>query len=342
MSVISTIDCTLRDGGYLNNWEFDTNFQLALLNSLIRSNVDLIECGFISQNTGNDTNGTHFKSIEKINSILRDNGFNNSASNFAVMMRLDEYNPDDLPQCDLSENTVSVIRVMIYKNEVANALPILNKILKKGYKLHLQPTIISHYSDEEIVNMLEIFSKLDYEAVSIVDTFGSLGENDIKRITLLFDKYARHNAKISLHCHNNLSRAYNNALAFASSVKASRDIFIDSSVNGIGRGAGNLPTEILLTWLKNEKNMQYSILPVNEFKSKFMQDFDYNISKENSYAYALSARKNMHPNYAAFLILNKFKRTEICKILELILPEKYETFDFEYIKSLCEINMIKA
>lgn len=342
MSIISTIDCTLRDGGYLNNWEFDENFQVSLLKSLISANIDIIECGFISQNCGNDSNGTNFKSIEKINSFLKNNKFNNSTSNFAVMMRLDEYNPNELPQCNLDENTVSIIRVMLYKNEFSNALPILKKIIQKGYRLHIQPTIISHYSDEEIVKMLKILSRVKYDAISIVDTFGSLSKNEIKRITLLFDKYARSNAKLSLHCHNNLSQAFDNTIAFCSSVTSKRDIFIDATVNGIGRGAGNLSTEILLTWLKTEKKLQYKILPVNDFISKFMHTFDFNISGENAYAYALTAQKNMHPNYAAFLILNKFNRTEICKILELVLPEKYETFDFEYIKSLCEINMIKT
>lgn len=342
MSVISTIDCTLRDGGYLNNWEFDENFRLALLKSLIKSNVDIIECGFISQNSGDDLKGTHFKSIEKINNILKDNGFNNSASNFAVMMRLGEYNPDDLPQCDRVQNCINIIRVMIYKNEIANALPVLKKIVEKGYRLHIQPTIISHYTDEEIVKLLETFGSLDYEAISIVDTFGALSETEVKRIALLFDKYARKNARLSLHCHNNLARAFSNAIAFSSAININRDVYIDSTTGGIGRGAGNLPTEILLTWLKNEKKLQYSILPVNDFISKFMQDSKWSAAKENSYAYALTAQKNMHPNYAAFLILNKFSRTETCKILELILPEKYEAFDFEYIKSLCEIKMIKA
>lgn len=342
MSVISTIDCTLRDGGYLNNWEFGQDFQLALLKSLISANVDLIECGFISQNSGNDSNGTNFKSIEKINTFLKENLLNNSTANFAVMMKLGEYNPDDLPQCDKLENIVSTIRVMIHKNEIKKSLPVLKKILKKGYKLHIQPTIISHYTDEEIVEMLSLFSKVNYEAISIVDTFGALDENQITRITMLFDKYATPESKLSLHCHDNRSKAYNNAITFSSSVKNNRDVFIDASVSGIGRGAGNLQTEILLTYLKNEKKQNYSVLPISTFCSKFMLQFKKNELCANNYAYAITASKNMHPNYAVFLILNKFSRKEIYKILELILPEKYEVFDFEYIKSLCEINMIKT
>ena len=70
MSIISIIDCTLRDGGYLNNWEFDKEFCLNTLTTLAQSNIDIIECGFISETSGNDEIGTNFKSIEKINSFL--------------------------------------------------------------------------------------------------------------------------------------------------------------------------------------------------------------------------------------------------------------------------------
>jgi len=342
MSIISTIDCTLRDGGYTNNWQFDDEFKINAIKALIDANVEIIECGFISAKTGDDDNGTHFKSVEKINEFLKENAFNNSNAKFAVMMKLDEYNPEELPVCSKIENCVSIIRVMMHKSEIEIAPQILNKITEKGYDVHIQPTIISHYNDEEIVNMIKTFKKTDYKSIAIVDTFGALNEKQIKNITLLFDKYAKNTSRISLHCHNNLATAYKNAQAFIESVKSNRDGFVDVSINGIGRGAGNIATELFLTKLKTEKKANYSILPLNHFCNTYMKNLQKNITEKDFYAYALTAQKNMHPNYASYLILSKFSRQNICKILDLILPEKYETFDFSYIKSLCDVYMIKV
>lgn len=342
MSIISTIDCTLRDGGYLNNWEFDQNFQVSLIKALINSNIDIIECGFINENSGNDNFGTHFKSIEKANSILKDNSLNKSCAKFAVMMRLNEYNPDKMPICDKAENCISIIRIMVSKEELSYAPQIIQKIIKKGYKVHIQPTIISYYTDEDIVKMLQHFQSIKYQAIAIVDTFGAVDETAIKRITLLFDKYANKEAHLSLHCHNNLAQGLQNAYAFCSSVNLNRDLYIDSAVNGLGRGAGNIATEILLTHLKNKKNANYLILPINEFCQKSMQNFKQTICRNNLYAYIITAKKNMHPNYATYLILNNYSRQDICKILQIITPEKYYKFDYNYIKSLCEVYMLKV
>lgn len=342
MSVISTIDCTLRDGGYVNNWEFSNEFRIELLRALINAHVEIIECGFISSVSGSDAGGTHFKSVEKVNELIKENSFNISNSKFAVMMRLDEYDPDTLPACDKAQNCVNIIRVMVYKEEIPSGVQVIKKIIDKGYEVHIQPTIISHYSDEEIVNMLNAFRLVNYKSIAITDTFGALNDTDIKRITLLFDKYANKEAQLTLHCHNNLSNAYHNALAFFSSVNKNRDVCVDSSVNGIGRGAGNLSTEILLTTLKTEKNKNYLISPLKNFCDKYMGNFNGIVNKDNFYAYVITARKNMHPNYAAYLLLNSYKKHDLYKILELISPEKYETFDFEYIKSLCEIYLLKV
>ncbi len=337
MSIISIIDSTLRDGGYLNNWQFDNVFQYKAMNALINSNVDIIECGFISENTGNDAQGTNFKSIERVNTLLKAYKLNNSKSKFAIMTKIDEYNPDNLPYCNKIENTVSIIRVMIYKNEIKKAFSVLQKIIEKGYELHIQPTIISHYTDEEIVNMLNYFRDINYHAISIVDTFGALKEKDIKRITMLFDKYTNKNAKLSIHCHDNMSLAYQNSITFTNSIMSNRDVYVDCSIGGIGRGAGNLPTEFMITWLKNEKNMRYLVSPVKNFCNKEFKTLNKNIKDSDYYAFNLTAQKNIHPNYAIWLILQKYSRIDILKILELIAPEKYETFDYFYIKNLCEV-----
>ena len=342
MSIVSIIDCTLRDGGYLNNWQFSDEFQKRAIESLCEANIDIIECGFISETSGTDEIGTNFKSIEKINLMLKEEKFNTSTSRFAVMMRIDEYNPDALPVCNRSENLVSIVRVMLYKNEIEQSKEKLQKIIDKGYELHIQPTIISYYSDEEIVQMIKSFENLNYHSISIVDTFGALNEDQINRITMLFDKYANKNSRLSLHCHDNLSKAYQNSITFLNSVTLHRDVYVDSSIAGLGRGGGNLPTELLITLLKNDKNMNYFVSPIKDFSFKYLNNIERNIKEEDFYAFAITANKNMHPNYAIWLLLQKYSRQDIQKILELISPEKYETFDYKYIKDLCVLHLINV
>lgn len=336
MNTISIIDCTLRDGGYLNNWEFNYDFQIQTIKSLIEANVDIIECGFISETTGNDEIGTNYKSIEKLNHVIKSHKLNTSSSKFAVMMKINEYNPAMLPFCNFTENTVSIIRLMIYKNELEQSVNVVKQLIEKGYEVHIQPTIISHYTDEEIVNMINLYRDLNYHSISIVDTFGALNQKEIERITILFDKYANKSARLSLHTHNNLSLAFQNAITFANTTTNYRKMYIDSTIAGLGRGAGNLPTEILISWLKNQKNKNYIVSPIKKFCSNQLQNINRNVQENDFYVFILTAQKNIHPNYAIWLLLQKYNRYEIQKIINLIPPEKYEYFDFEYIKNICE------
>lgn len=341
MKNISVIDCTLRDGGYLNNWDFDDEFVCSTLRVLIQAKVDIIECGFASQVSGKNDKGTNYKSIEKINDFLKKNLLNVCDSKFALMVRFGEYLPENLPFCDKKENVVSVIRVMLHKDEVNNAVGYINKIIEKGYEVHIQPTIISHYTNDEIIQMLNGFRGVNYSSIALVDTFGALNNNDVEKIALVFDKYANESSALSIHCHNNLSLAQQNAVVFSEVVSNNRNVCIDSSINGLGRAGGNIATESLLRFLKENKFGCYLTSEIESFGKDCAQKFNKYLLGQDFYAYVYTAQKNIHPNYASFLISRKYDKTKIQKILNLISPEKKAGFDFHYIDNLClEYNAI--
>ena len=342
MSRISVIDCTLRDGGYVNNWDFSNEFQCKTINTLINSKINIIECGFLSDQASKSDNTTLFRSVEQLNTFLAYNSLNQYNCKYALMLNLGEYSIDNILKCDRAKNCVTVIRIAFKKDEILRAKEFASLLIDKSYDVHIQPTAISHYTDEEIVEMLNIFSEINYTSISIVDTFGALSNEDVKRITRLYDKYANKMAMIAFHGHNNLSQAFSNALAFINSVSVTRDVFVDTSIYGIGRGTGNLQTEVFLAYLKNEKKYNFLVYPITNFICNEMEAFKNIMNSSNSYFYLLTAKKNMHPNYATYLIHKNYSKNEIINILERVDTSKYLVFDYEYIHNLCENLQIKS
>ena len=336
MNNISVIDCTLRDGGYLNNWNFNNEFRQNILQALVESNIDIIECGFVSEKNGSDLNGTNFKSLNKVNEILLKNNFKENSSKFAVMLKLNEFDINNLADCNHSKNQISIIRVMVYQNEIEKSIGKIRKIIEKGYEVHIQPTIISHYSDTEIIQMLTMFNQLNYGSIAIVDTFGALNPVKIKNITKIFDTYAKSSAALTIHCHNNLSLPYENTLSFVESINKDRKTFIDSSLLGLGRGCGNLPTEKIIQWLNIEKNKNYKYKLIHNFCLTQFNNFDRSISEKDYYAYSITAKRNIHPNYATKLILSGYKKEHIEKILSKITEDNSQTFNEEKLQNICK------
>ncbi len=327
MNSVKILDCTLRDGGYQNNWDFSDASILKIINSLIEGNIDIIECGFLSDSKGQKKDSTQFNSIDVINNLINHIDLEDNSREFVVMVNYGDYNLNNLTEFIPEDNNINGIRLAFHKNDFKQALDSAKLIKKKGYKLYVQAMVTQTYSDLEILNMLDLYANLEPYAIYIVDSFGSMSMFEFERLYSLFNHNISDSIKLGFHSHNNMQLSYSIAIEFIEIAKK-RDIIIDSSIFGMGRGAGNLNTEILANYLNSGYSSEYRITPLLEVIDGHLEF----IFQENPWGYSvshfLSAVIGCHPNYPSYF-LDK-KNLSIVSIKELLweIPaEKRKKFD---------------
>lgn len=331
---VKILDCTLRDGGYVNNWEFSNSAIKSIITTLVNAKIEIIECGFISQKKGKEKDSSLFHSIETINDLLNELDLQNCSTEFCVMINFGEYNVNDLPKYNNEKNKVNGIRLAFHKKDWEKAFQDAQKIVEKGYKIFIQPMVTMTYSDEEIIRMINCFNSINIYSVYIVDSFGSMMGNDFRRIYYLFEHNTKENVEIGYHSHNNLQLAYSNAVDFIKIKNFNRKIIIDSSIQGMGRGAGNLNTELFCNYMNKKLSTKYNIDILLEIIDSYLNAIFHENYWGYSVAHFLSAKFNCHPNYASFLVDKKvLSIVDIRNILDKIDESKLVNYDKNYIES---------
>lgn len=330
---IKILDCTLRDGGYINEWHFGFENIKKIINKLNQSNIDIIECGFLRDDdieTSKDY--SNYKSFEDL--INADKDLFKTNKEYTLMMLAEKYDTKNL--VNKNQNYINTIRLAFHKRDMKKAIKMAKEIQEKGYNLFLQPTATMRYTDDEIIELIKICNEeIKPKSLAIVDTFGEMISDNIIHYTKLFDEYLDENISLSFHSHNNLQTAYSNAILFIENVKKEREIVIDSSIYGMGRGAGNLCTELIVDYMNKKFEKKYNLFPLLEVVDNILSD----IKKTNYWGYSLeyylSAINHCHPNYCIYFSNKKTLTThDLAKIVELISENKRIDFDKDYAEEL--------
>lgn len=330
---VNILDCTLRDGGYVNKFNFDNVHIKQIIKKLNYANIDIVECGFLDKNINVEENNSRFKNIGILNNLLTSTDLKNSFN--VAMIEYGNYDVSTLPNVNF--NNLTDIRGLRYSFRKSDHLKIFDDvkmIIEKGYKLFIQPIATELYTDFETINFIEKCNSYDIYSFYIVDTHGSMLRDNFRRLYYLIDNNLKENVKLGFHSHNNLQLSYSNAIDFIDiASKSSREIIIDSSIYGMGRGAGNLNTELLADYLNKNYKSSYDI----DYLLEIVDEYISTIKIENNWGYSLehflSATHNCHPNYASFLLNTKnLSVVEIKKLLNEIPNEQRR----EFIKSIIE------
>ena len=336
MNNINVLDCTLRDGGYVNSWEFDNKTTKNIISGLSDSNIDIIECGFLDPNGIEGT--TRFDSLDYANSLLP----TESNSMFVSMIELDRYDSSILPELkDSDSNQITGIRLTVRPSSKSRYMKIAKEIKSKGYDLFLQPICTVSYSDREVLDLIDIAHELNPLALYIVDTHGSIDWNSyhLRRIFSLMDRNLDSNMSIGFHSHNNLQLSYVLACELASS-SVHRNIILDSSLLGMGRGVGNLHTEMMCNHLNKHKSSNYDEFKIIELIDKYIKSIKDEYGWGYSVPYFLTAINKCHPNYADYLMKHNFSFKEMNTLLKTIPDNDKLEFDKNTIERLCETKNI--
>lgn len=289
---VRVIDATLRDGGLVNDFYFTDEFAKALYLANLRAGVDYMEFGYKASREMFDPNKFgkwKFCRDEDIRSIVGENATDLKIAVMADVGRCD-YKTDIINR---SDSPIDLIRVATYLNAIPAAVDMIEDAAKKGYEVSCNIMAISNAQEGELKVALDILGQTPVDCLYIVDSFGAMYPEQIARLADLYmNVAAKYGKKVGIHAHNNQQ------LAFANTIEALTNgvSYLDATMKGMGRGAGNCAMELLLGFLKNPK---YQLFPVLQFVEKYMVPLEeqgaiwgYDIP------YMITGHLNQHPRTA--------------------------------------------
>ena len=338
MKNVSILDCTLRDGGYINDWRFGKETIQGIVSLLMASGVEIIECGFL-RGIPYQEDVSVFSCISQIAPFIEPKKKN---ALYVAMIALGDIATENISSYD--GTSVDGIRLTFHKHEWEEAKRTAVALKEKGYQVFVQPIGTTSYSDEELLELIKDVNLLQPYAFYLVDTLGILYRHDLLRLFYLIEHNLNHQIKIGFHSHNNLQLSFANAQELLR-LHSKHELILDASVYGMGRGVGNLATELLAEYINVNINQRYQITPLLTIADQYL----LSIYSEQSWGYALpyflSAVERCHPNYATHLLKKGTLTVEaISKILNLLPDDRKDLYYPELIDKLyldlqnCEID----
>lgn len=325
------LDCTLRDGGYINDWRWGFDLARSVIRLLVKSNVDVVEVGFLRNVQEYNPEVTVCNRIEELNLLLPEDCGNTM---FSAMAMRSNYDINKLTP--YSGNGIEMIRITAHDYDIVDGMEFARQVKDKGYRLSINPINIMGYSDSKILWILEQVNSIHPYQFSIVDTFGSMKRRDLDRIVSLVDNNLDRDIRVALHLHENMSMAYCLAQNYVDK-RLNRPVSVDGSLMGMGRIPGNLPIELIADYLNDYIGANYDI----DYMMDAIQEYIAPLKGHGEWgytpAYFLSARFNLHRNYAEhYLKKGDLTHRDINHILSGFDDSKKTAFDAEYADALYE------
>jgi len=286
---IKVLDCTIRDGGLINDHYFSDDFVRAVYQALSKSGVDYMEFGYRSSRElypPDEYGPWKYCDDDKIKEVI-----DGVESDLKISVMVDSYRVKEQVFAPADESPVDLIRAATYVKYIDSAIELIKKCHDLGYETTCNIMAISRELEHDLVEALDQLAKSPVDIVYVVDSFGSLYSEQIEYLVKLYQEHLP-GKEIGIHCHNQQQ------LAFGNTIEAiiHNANYLDGSIYGIGRGPGNCTLELLLGFLKNPK---FNLNPVLEI----IQDYMIPMRKEIEWGYLIP--------YMITGILNEHPRTAI-------------------------------
>ena len=246
---IKVLDCTIRDGGLINDHFFEDGFVKAVYDACVAAGIDYMELGYKADKkffSTDEFGPWKFCTEDDIRRIVDDNPTDLKLSVMADAERTDYHN-DILPK---EQSVLDMIRVATYIHQIPVAIDMVNDAHDKGYETTVNLMALSTVNERELGEALDALAASPVGTVYVVDSFGSLYSEQVRESTNFFlEKLKPAGKEVGIHMHNNQQLAYGNTIE---GLIAGANL-IDATINGMGRGAGNCSTELLIGFLHNPK-----------------------------------------------------------------------------------------
>lgn len=325
MSKIQVLDCTLRDGGYVNDWMFGDKEATEIVRLLSHTGVDYVEVGFIKL-CDYIADKIQFSRMEQVAKL-----FKPTKQKLALIVEVGYGYPIELFP-ERSEDTVDLVRVIMWKRMLKEGLEYCKELKRKGYEVGVQATRTEQYSDEEFADFIKMFSDISPKGIYIVDTFGLLNKETLLRYATIADVNLGADIHLGYHAHNNMQQAFSNAIAMVEH-NWKHDLMLDASVLGMGRGAGNLCLELLLRYLNEVRGKEYQIDYLFEIADKYLMKFYCQAPWGYSMPYFLSAVNGCNPSYVDYLVKCNLTISQISSVFRMM---KERGVGITYDTKLCD------
>jgi len=288
---IRVLDCTIRDGGLMNNHQFDDKVVKAVYEACVAAGIDYMEIGYRASRKDikvGEFGDWKYTREDDIRRIVGDNPSDLKLSIMADAGRCDY--KEDIPK--KSESVVDLVRVACYIHQVPMALDMVKDAMDKGYETTVNLMAVTTVGDRELDEGLEMLTRSGAGAIYVVDSFGAIYSEQVRR---LVNRYLHHakprGMEVGMHAHNNLQLAYANTIE-AIILGAN---WLDATMAGLGRGAGNCPMELLLGFLHNPK---YKLQPVLRCVDEVIEPLRKDLQWGFDLPYMLTGLFNQHPRAA--------------------------------------------
>lgn len=324
MNIIKLLDCTLRDGGYVNNWKFGKDVISRVVNQVLIAGVEVVELGYLSTVQSGDEDTARYSSLKDVRRAY--SNIKSDYQDYAVMINYGEFSADLLP---VAQPDDPIIRLAFHRKNLKEAFEYIKVLDSKGYRYYIQPMGVLNYSDKDFIELINMANVTHAEAFYVVDSFGVLELKDFRRLIFLVDNNLRSEIMLGYHAHNNLQQAYSNA-KYMVEQGLSHNLIVDASVFGMGRGAGNLNIELFAKHLNRHYGKNYNIEPFLEVFDECLKPIFARQFWGYSLPFYLSSIHNCHPNYALFFTeKNTLTVKSIHELLSKISDEDKVSFSKE-------------
>ncbi len=305
---IKVVDCTVRDGGLMNKWQFEDDLVERVYLANTAAGIDYMEIGYLSSESAFDRKKFgpwRFCAEEDLQRIIGHNG--EKKIKLSAMADIGRIEYDDIPQ--RSDSSLDMVRVACYVHQIDKAIALAHHCMEKGYEATINLMAVSTVGLRDLEEALDDLAKSRVPVIYLVDSFGAFYSEDID---MLSQKYmsALPDKTIGIHTHNNQQLAFANTIAaIINGVN-----YLDASLYGIGRGAGNCPLELLISFLKNPK---FKVGPLIEVIESHIVPWRKKIDWGYFIPYMVTGVLNQHPR-AAMAHMESDKKERITEFFNTI------------------------
>lgn len=326
---IELLDCTLRDGAYIVDAKFGTPAIKGIIKKMQDANVDLIECGWL-KNAPHEEGTSFYHTPSDLEPYLLKKS---ERATYVAMIDWDRYDLEYLPECD--GKTLDAIRVVFPHGKYKEGIVVGEQIAAKGYKVFFQAANTLAYSNEDLQDLANEINRVHPVALSVVDTFGAMYQEDLDRIVQLLDQELEPDIKLGFHSHNNQQLSFALSMRFVELLeKTDRACIVDASLCGMGRGAGNATTELVANYLNRKHHCNYDMNQIMDAIDMYMQYFQEHYTWGYSTPYFIAGMYCCHVNNIAYLKKNhRTNAQDMNNIIESLSPDDRKKYDYDLLET---------
>lgn len=292
MRDIRLLDCTLRDGGYVNDWKFGYTNIVSMFERVVDAGVDIIEVGFLDDRRPFDIDRSIFPDTQSVDQI-----YGSLDKKNAMVVGMIDFGTcaiENIAPC--TESYLDGIRVIFKKGKMHPAMEFCRQVKELGYRVFSQLVSVTSYTDDELLELVKLVNDVKPYGVSMVDTYGLMDGERLLHIYQILDENVVPKVRIGFHAHNNFQLGYANALEFLK-YEGKHDVFVDGTLYGMGKSAGNAPLELVAMALNNKYGGHYNIDSMLEAVNESVMDFYKSTPWGYKTFFYLCAKNQCHPNY---------------------------------------------